>query len=66
MRARLHINFDHLEVNFVPIEDEMRVYICSSLVVSTGIEMSSIVARASDSARLKAEMMTTGWMLRSS
>lgn len=37
-----------------------------SSFTSIGREMSSMIWSASLSARLKAEMMTTGWMLRSS
>lgn len=37
-----------------------------SSLTSMGREMSSMISRASLRARLKAEMMTTGWMLRSS
>lgn len=66
VRARLHIMSDHLETNLVPMDEEIRPYICSSLVVSTGMETSWMTSSASARARLNAWMMTTGWMLRSS
>jgi hypothetical protein len=66
LSARSHMSFDHLEENFVPIELDMSPYIDSSLWMSTGREISSIMSKASARARLKAEMMTTGWIFRSS
>ena len=66
LRARLHISSDHLETNFVPIEEEIRLYIALSSLMFTGREISSTICRASARARLKAEIITTGCMLRSS
>ncbi len=63
--ASLHIRSDHRTVNFVPIEVLIRESISSSFLTSIGIEILSIIDRASFSALLNAEMMTTGWMLRS-
>lgn len=64
-KARLHISSDHLETNLVPIDDWMSLYMALSFSTSTGIDISSTIASASVSARLKAEMMVTGWMFRS-
>lgn len=64
-KARLHINSDHLETNFVPIEDEISWYMALSSLIFTGNEISSTIFRASARARLKADIMTTGWMFRS-
>ena len=50
----------------MPMEEEMSWYIALSSLMSTGMETEVMIARASARARLKAEMMTTGWMLRSS
>jgi hypothetical protein len=66
LSARLHMRSDHRETNLVPIEDEMRLYMALSSLMSIGVEISSMISRASARARLKAAMMTTGWMLRSS
>ena len=66
LRARSHIRSIHRETNLVPIEDEMSWYMALSSSTSIGREISSMISRASFRARLKAEMMTTGWMLRSS
>lgn len=65
-RARLHMRSDHLETNLVPMDEEIRPYMALSSWISIGRETSSIIWRASARARLKAEMMTTGWMFRSS
>ena len=65
-RARLHISWDHRDTNLVPIEEDIRPYMALSSSTSIGREMSSIISRASFRARLKAAMMTTGWMFRSS
>ena len=65
-RARLHIKSDHLATNFVPIEEEIRLYMALSSLISTGNEISSMMLRASARARLKAAMIWTGWILRSS
>lgn len=65
-RAKLHMSSDHLETNLVPIEDEIRLNMALSSLTSMGREISSIISSASFNARLKAEMMTTGWMFRSS
>lgn len=43
----------------------MSASISVSFEGSTGTEIRSMIKRASSRARLKAEMMTTGWMLRS-
>lgn len=56
---------DQRETNFVPIEVLIKASISASFEGSTGMEMSEMIWRASVRARLKAEMMTTGWMLRS-
>lgn len=66
VRAKLHMRSDHLETNLVPIDALMRPYISLSLSMSMGSEMSSTISRASCSALLKAWMITTGCMLRSS
>ncbi len=50
-------------MNFVPIEVLIRESISLSFLTSIGIEILSIIDRASFSALLNAEMMTTGWML---
>lgn len=65
-RAREHIRVDQRETNFVPMEEEISWVIASSSVMSTGLEMEVMMSRASARARLKADIMTTGWMLRSS
>jgi hypothetical protein len=65
LRARLHISSDHLETNFVPMEEDISWYMAWSSSMSTGREISSIISRASLRACLKAEMITTGWMFRS-
>ena len=65
LSARLHISSDHLETNFVPIEEDISWYMALSSSISTGREISSMISRASFRACLKAEMITTGWMLRS-
>lgn len=65
-RARPHMRSDHLETNLVPMDEEIRPYMALSSLISIGREISSVIWRASDRARLKAEMMTTGWMFRSS
>ena len=66
LSARLHMRSDHRDTNFVPIDDEMSCCMALSSLTSIGREMSSMISSASLSARLKAAMMTTGWMLRSS
>ena len=48
------------------IEEEMIWYMAWSSFTLTGSEISSIIARASARALLKADMMTTGCILRSS
>lgn len=65
LSASLHIMSDHRETNLVPIAVLIRRSISSSLLGSTGTEIESMMRSASSSARLNAEMMTTGWMLRS-
>ena len=66
LSASPHMRSDHLETYLVPIEDEISLFMAWSSLMSIGREMSSMISRASLRARLKAEMMTTGWMLRSS
>lgn len=44
----------------------MSFVMAASSLTSIGVETSSMISRASCRARLKAEMMTTGWILRSS
>ncbi len=44
----------------------MRLYIALSSLMLTGSDISSIMSSASANACLNAEIMTTGWMLRSS
>jgi hypothetical protein len=66
LRASLHMRSLHRETNFVPMEDEMSPNMARSELTSMGREISSTISSASLRARLKAEMMTTGWMLRSS
>ncbi len=56
---------DHLETNFVPMDEEISWYIALSSLMSTGREISSMISRASLRACLKAEIMTTGWIFRS-
>ena len=65
-RAREHINSEYRDIVFVPMEDSMREIMASSSFVLTGIETSLTIVRASARARLKACIITTGWMLRSS
>lgn len=65
-RARLHISSDHLETNFVPIEEEISWYMALSSLMFTGNEISSTMFKASARARLNADITTTGWMFRSS
>jgi len=50
----------------VPIDEDMSWYIALSSLTFTGNEISSMMSRASARARLKAAIMTTGCMLRSS
>ena len=57
---------DQRETNFVPMEEDMSWYIALSSLTFTGKEISSMISRASFRARLKAAIMTTGWMFRSS
>ena len=57
---------DQRMTNLVPIEVLMSESICSSSFTSIGIEMRLMISRASWRALLYAEMMTTGWMSRSS
>lgn len=66
LRASPHMRSDQRDTNLVPIEPEMSLYICLSSLMSTGFEMPLTINWASARARLKAEMMTTGWILRSS
>ena len=44
----------------MPMEDEIKLYMALSSLMSTGNEISSIISKASARARLKAEMITTG------
>jgi hypothetical protein len=55
---------DQREENLVPIEVLMSASISGSEETSTGREMEETVSREWARAFLKAEMMTTGWMLR--
>ena len=50
----------------MPIEEAIRSYMAWLLLMSTGKEISSMILRASARARLKAAIMTTGCMFRSS
>lgn len=49
----------------MPIEDEIKLYMALSSLTLTGREIASTISRASASALLKADIMTTGWMFRS-
>lgn len=49
----------------MPIEDEIKLYMALSSLMLTGLEMSSMISRASARALLKADIITTGWMFRS-
>ena len=49
----------------MPIEEEINWYMALSSLISTGNEISSTISRASARARLKADIITTGWMFRS-
>ena len=60
------MSLDHLATNLVPIDDWIKVPIAESSFTSTGIETSSTIVSASVRALLNAEMMATGWILRSS
>ena len=44
----------------------MRLYMALSSLTLTGNDISSTILSASAKARLKADMMTTGWIFRSS
>jgi len=57
---------DHRATNFVLIEDDINWYIALSSLVLTGREISSMMSRASARARLKAAIITTGCIFRSS
>ena len=53
---------DQRETNFVPMEEDISWYMALSSLIFTGREISSTMSRASASARLKAAIMTTGWI----
>ena len=50
----------------MPMEEDINWYIALSSLMFTGSEISSIMSKASARARLKAAIMTTGCILRSS
>ncbi|KAG7100973.1 hypothetical protein HYQ44_019454 [Verticillium longisporum] len=56
-KASSHIRSDHRDTNLVPMEEEMRLYMALSSVVSMGVEISSTISRASFNARLKAAII---------
>ena len=50
----------------MPMDEDINWYMALSSLMFTGCEISSTMSRASARARLKAAIMTTGCMLRSS
>lgn len=57
---------DQREENLVPMEVLIRASISVSEEMLTGRDILEMVSRASFKADLKARMITTGWMFRSS